>query len=112
MTFFSEQNFHFHAHPKILMAFFSHRPGFSDFYSLFSDSPYLCCKMSYIHVYMTLSSQEKSTISEMNSLRTPFFTLFELSRPSHNTSSLNIGGTNAWAVPPPQIFWGTVPQPP
>src|SRR6218665_1638501 len=37
-----------------------------------------------------------------------FFTLFILSRTSDNTASQNIGGTNAWGVPPPQIFGGTV----
>src|SRR6218665_3057151 len=43
----------------------------------------------------------------------PFFTLFILSRTSDNTTSQNIGGrTNAWAVPPPQIFGGTVPSVP
>src|SRR6218665_3846949 len=30
--------------------------------------------------------------------KTPFVTLFILSRASDNTTSLNIGGTNAWAV--------------
>src|SRR6218665_2607194 len=44
--------------------------------------------------------------------KTPFFTLFILSCTSDNTASQNIGGTNAWAVPPPQIFGGTVPQSP
>src|SRR6218665_2777379 len=43
--------------------------------------------------------------------KTQFFTLFMLSRTSDNTTSQNIGETNAWAVPPPQI-WGTVPQSP
>src|SRR6218665_3317306 len=38
--------------------------------------------------------------------KTQFFTLFMLSRTSDNTTSQNIGGTNAWAVPPPQIFLG------
>src|SRR6218665_794094 len=38
--------------------------------------------------------------------KTPFFTLFILSHVSDNTTSQNIGGTNAWAVPPPQIFLG------
>src|SRR6218665_2009625 len=37
------------------------------------------------------------------------FTLFVLSRALNKTTSLNIGGTNAWAVPPPQILAGTVP---
>src|SRR6218665_2902251 len=31
---------------------------------------------------------------------------------SDNTTSLNIGGTNAWAVPSPQILGGTVPPVP
>src|SRR6218665_2503904 len=45
------------------------------------------------------------TISEKNSLlMTPFVTLFILSRPSDNTISQNIRGTDAWAVPLPQIF--------
>src|SRR6218665_2371216 len=39
-----------------------------------------------------------TTISEKNSFMTPFFTLFVLSRASDNTTSQNIGGTNAWAV--------------
>src|SRR6218665_3327532 len=42
--------------------------------------------------------------------KTPFFTLFILSRASDNTTSQNIGGTDAWAVPPPQI-WGPSPSP-
>src|SRR6218665_961360 len=42
----------------------------------------------------------------------PFFTLFILSRISDNTASQNIGGTNAWAVPPPQILGGPSPQSP
>src|SRR6218665_1379255 len=44
--------------------------------------------------------------------KTHFFTLFMLSRTSDNTTSQNIGGTNAWAVPPPQILGGTDPQSP
>ena len=44
--------------------------------------------------------------------KTPFFTLFILSRASNNTTSLNIGGTNAWAVAPPQILVDRPPSPP
>src|SRR6218665_2700627 len=48
-----------------------------------------------------------------NSLTTPiFFTLFKLSRPSHNTTSQNIGGTNAYGPSPTSVFLGTVPQSP
>src|SRR6218665_4045630 len=42
----------------------------------------------------------------------PFFTLFILSCTSDNTTSQNIGGTNAWAVPPPQILGGPAPPVP
>src|SRR6218665_1685466 len=44
--------------------------------------------------------------------KTQFFTLFMLSRTSDNTTSQNIGGTNAWAVPPPQILGDHPPSPP
>ena len=44
--------------------------------------------------------------------KTQFFTLFMLSRTSDNTTSQTIGGTNAWAVPPPQILGGPSPQSP
>ena len=42
---------------------------------------------------------------------TPFFTLFVLSRASDNTTSQNIGGTDAWAVPH-LTFWGDRPPVP
>src|SRR6218665_2729821 len=44
--------------------------------------------------------------------KTPFFTLFILSRTSDNTASQNIGGTNAWAVPHLKFWGGTVPPSP
>src|SRR6218665_2209702 len=50
--------------------------------------------------YMTLSSQENT-----------FFTLFILSRTSDNTTSKNIGGTNAWAVPTSNFGWTVPPDP-
>src|SRR6218665_230543 len=38
-------------------------------------------------------------------------TFFTLSRASDNTTSQNIWGTDAWTVPPPQIFfWDRPPQ--
>jgi len=49
--------------------------------------------------YFTLSSQEHT-----------FFTLLILSHAPDNTTSLNIGGTNAWAVPHLKFLRGTVPQ--
>src|SRR6218665_2486470 len=43
--------------------------------------------------------------------KTPFFALFILSRASDNIAFQNIGGTNAWAVPPPQILGDRPPVP-
>ena len=60
---------------------------------------------------MTLSSQEKPLLGK-EFLDDTFFTLFLLSSASDNTTSQNIGGTDAWAVPPPQILRGTVPPVP
>src|SRR6218665_1572887 len=55
-----------------------------------------------------------TAISQKKSLMTPFFTLFVLSRASDNTTSQNIKGTDAWAVPPHlQFFWrDRAPSPP
>ena len=52
----------------------------------------------------------KTPISENNSFIAPFFTLFVLSRTSDNTTSQNIGGTDTWAIPPPQILGGPSPS--
>ena len=85
--------------------FISHRPGFSDFPFLFPDSPYLYALNVVYDPFFT----RKTTISEKNSLTTPFFTLFVLSRASDNTTSQNIGGR--MHGPSPHLkFWGTVPQ--
>src|SRR6218665_1773818 len=77
------------------MTFFSHRPGSSDFSHIF-------------HMFTMLNVVYDHFLTR----KTQFFTLFMLSRTSDNTTSQNIGGTNAWAVPPPQIFGGTVPPVP
>src|SRR6218665_2544073 len=41
-----------------------------------------------------------------------FFTQFVVSLIFNNSTSQNIGGTDAWAVPPPQIWGGRSPTPP
>src|SRR6218665_3293946 len=46
------------------------------------------------------------------SFLTPFVSQFIRCLTSHNSTSQNIGGTGAWAVPPPQIFGGPSPSPP
>jgi|SRR6218665_645034 len=63
--------------------------------------------------YMTLSSQEKITISEKNSLMTPFFTLFVLSRASDNIILLKIlGGRMHGPSPHLKFLGGPSPQSP
>src|SRR6218665_1835309 len=61
---------------------------------------------------MTLFLPKNLYIRTKHSFMTPFFSQFVLCHASNNTSSRNIGGTDAWAVPPPQILWGTTPVPP
>jgi len=39
-----------------------------------------------------------------------FLTQLVLSHASDNTTSQNIGGTDAWAVPPPKNFWRPSPK--
>src|SRR6218665_2593167 len=62
--------------------------------------------------YMTLFSQEKPLFQKEKFLYDTFFTLFTLSRASDNTTSQNIGGTDAWAVPHLKCFWGDHPPAP
>jgi len=93
--------------PKFWWPFFSHRPSFSDFYSLFSDSPYLYCAKCR-RAYMTLSSQ-KSTISEKNCL-TPISLLCSSFRAHPATLLLKILGGPLNGPSPNLKFWGTVPN--
>src|SRR6218665_2270527 len=53
--------------------------------------------------YTTLSTQQKPLFQKR---KDNFFTLFILSHTSDNTTSLNIGRTNAWAVPHLKFFLG------
>src|SRR6218665_389597 len=103
---------------------------FSDKFSIFmpknSDDPFLVIDQVFqifpfvfqiLRIFTLLNVvydpffTRKSAISENNSLTTPFFTLFVLSRASDNTTSPNIEGTDAWAVPTSN-FGGTVPPVP
>ena len=105
---FSGKNFHFHAE-KFWWPFFSHWPGFSDFDSLFSDS--LCLYCIECRISWPLLHNKNPSFNKKFLDGTYFFTLFKLSRPSHNTRLLLkiLEGTNAWAVPPPQILRGLSP---
>src|SRR6218665_1271135 len=80
--------------------FFSHRLGFSDFTFLYSIK---CPIRPFLHQKNYYFGKEflDSTI---------FFTLFVLSRASENTTSLNIGRTNAWSVPLLKVLWGPFPS--
>src|SRR6218665_1753563 len=60
--------------------------------------------------HMSFSSKEKPLFQKRLPLG-HFFTLFVLSRASDNTTSQNIGGTDAWAVPTSN-FWGDRPPSP
>src|SRR6218665_115101 len=79
--------------------FFSHRPGCSDFSFLFPHFPYVYyvkCRI-YDH-FLTRKTQ---------------FSLCSCFHAHPTTLLLKIlGGTNAWAVPPPQLLGGTVPPSP
>ena len=79
-----------------------HRPGFSDF-SLFNviKCPIRPFRRKKNHYF------KKEFLN-----KTSFYTLFILSHTSDNTTSLNIGGTNAWAVPHLKFFGGIVPHSP
>src|SRR6218665_59582 len=52
----------------------------------------------------------KTPTSENNSFTTPFSLCSCFRTHPTNTTSQNIGGTDAWAVTPFQIWGGTVPQ--
>ena len=50
-----------------------------------------------------------SLLSEIQYLHYTFFNQFVLCHPSNNTTSRNIGETDAWAVPDLKFLRGTVP---
>src|SRR6218665_4144902 len=75
--------------------FFSHRPGSSDFSFLFPH---------FLYVYYV-----KCRIYDYFLTRKTQFSLCSCFHAHPTTLLLKIlGGTNAWAVPPPQLLGGTV----
>src|SRR6218665_116886 len=81
------------------MTFFSHRPySLCFFISLLSEILYI----TYMAIFF-----KKSLYFRTRNLFTTHFLLSP--HTSENTTSRNIGGTDAWAVPRLK-FWGTVPQ--
>src|SRR6218665_1091561 len=74
------------------------------------DFPYLCAASNVVSdPFFT----RKTPISENNSLMTPFLLCSCFRTHPTNTTSQNIGGTDAWAVLPTSNFGGTVfPVPP
>src|SRR6218665_1874261 len=81
------------------MTFFSHRPGSSEIFPFFSHIFRMFTMLNVVYDHFLTR-------------KTQFFTLFMLSRTSDNTTSQNIGGINAWAVPRPQVLGGPSPQSP
>src|SRR6218665_3183066 len=102
MTFFPEK-FPF-SRPKILMTFFLIFLFFFQILRIFT----------VLNVIYNPFFTRKTTISETNSLTTPFFTLFVLSRASDTTSLLlKLLGGRMNGPSPPQFFLGeTFPQSP
>src|SRR6218665_1755047 len=96
MTFFSEK-FPF-SRPKILMTFLLSSTGFSDFPFLFPNFPYLYCV--------------KWTISEKDSLTTPFFFLFSYFRAHPTTLLLKILGGRMHGPSPTSNLGGPSPRSP
>src|SRR6218665_3973128 len=106
MTFFRKK-FPF-SQPKFLMTFFFSFTRFFGFYLSFPRFSVSFRRTMFNVVYDPFLIRT-TTISEKNSFMTPLFTLFILYRASDNTTSQNIGGTDAWAVPPPQVLGGRSP---
>src|SRR6218665_1372711 len=87
--------------PKILMTFFL----------ILTLSFQILCVFIVSNVIYDPFFTTKSLLSTKKFLDgTYFFTLFKLLRPSHNTTSQNIGEDQCMGRPPPQIFGG--PSPP
>src|SRR6218665_1977707 len=79
--------------------FFSHRPGFSNFSFLFPHFPYVY----YVKCRIRPFPHKKNTI---------FHSVHAFTHIRQHYFSKHWGGTNAWAVPPPQVLGGPSPPPP
>jgi len=111
--FFADQDDVFPGKMSIFAAdlFFSHRPSFSNFVSLFRFSGSLLCYMSY----MTLSSQENTFFYSFHNFahkKNTFFHSFHNSRTSDNTTSQNIGGRMHGPSPHLKLWGDRPPVPP
>src|SRR6218665_2526894 len=99
MTLFSEKISIFT--PKIVMTFFSHRPGFFLIFRIFT----------VLNVVYDPFFTRKPTISEKNSLMTPFL-LCSYFRAHPTTLLLKIWGGGCMGRPPTSNFGGLSPSPP
>ena len=86
------------------------------FYVLaFSHRPHFVCLLPVSTVWNLIYNtydpflHETPLYQNKKFLHHTFFSHFILCHASNNTTSRNIGGTDAWAVPPPQIFGETFP---
>ena len=89
------------------MTCFSYRPGFSDFSYLFTDFPYHYCVKCRIWPFL----HKKKHYFRKEVLDTFFYSVRTFARNRQHYFS-KYGGTDAWTVPPLQIFGGTVPPVP
>src|SRR6218665_3412070 len=96
MTFFGRQISVFEA--KISYDLFCHRPDFLDFPFFSQIFPIFAMLNVIFDPFLTR--------------KTPFFTLFILSRASDNTTSLNIWGPMHGQSPHLRFFWGDRPPSP
>src|SRR6218665_699355 len=102
MTFFRK---HFHFDVKnLLMIFFSHQP----YFAVFCHLPVSTVNVILCNIYDHFSFR-KPLFQNKTFLHDTFLkSQFVLCRASNNTTSLNIGGMDAWAVPHLK-FWGDRP---
>src|SRR6218665_296817 len=104
MTFYSEK-FPF-SRPKFLMTFLK---SSTRFFRFFLPFPRFSLSFTMFNVMYDPFLTTRTTISEKNSFMTPFL-LCSYFRAHLTTLLLKIlGGTDAWAVPPPQILGGPSP---
>src|SRR6218665_987732 len=102
MTFFSEKIYIFTAEISGELFLFSREPGFSDFPYLYG----LKCR-----IWLFLPKKNHYFRKEFLDSTLFFYSVRTLTRIRQHYFS-KYWGDDAWAVPPPQILGGTVPQSP
>src|SRR6218665_2394153 len=107
MTFFFSQNFSF-CRPKFLMTFFLVIDLVFRIFSFFSQ---ILCILTMLNVVYDPFLTRKTTSSKRKFLYDTFFYSVHTFARIRHTAYQNIGGTDAWAVPPSQILGAVPPRP-